>query len=184
MRPPAPVTRLAIHIVASLCLITASLAATAQTPPRHRLQAGDEIAVRVHGHPELSGEFALDGVGAASLPLLGRLALAGATIPQAEARIIAALRPDYLVAPTVSVRLLVTRPIYVLGEVEAPGSYPFRTGLTVMEAVALAGGYSDRADSDALSIVRARDTARQRRPAEERTRVLPGDTVRVGARFF
>ena len=186
-RPTPLPPRHAPWLLAICWLLIASLAASvagAEEPPRHRLQPGDEIAVRVHGHPDLSGEFALDGGGAASLPLLGRLTLAGTTIPQAEARIVAALRPDYLIAPTVSVRLLVTRPIYVLGEVEAPGSYPFRTGLTVMEAVALAGGYSDRADDGSLSIVRARDPARLRLPAAERTRVLPGDTVRVGARFF
>lgn len=170
--------------LAALLLALPVLAQETGRAPQYHLHAGDEITIRVHGHPDLSGDFALDDGGHVSLPLVGSLRLQGVTVRTAARRIEAALRPDYLLQPRVGVRLLQTRPVYVLGEVETPGSYPYRTGLTVMEAVALAGGYSDQADTDALSVVRARDAARRRHEAEERTRVLPGDTIRVDSRFF
>ncbi len=153
-------------------------------PARYRLDAGDRIEVTVYGHEDLSGTYELDGGGSIAFPLVGPIALGGLTLRQAEAAIVGRLRPDYLKHPRVGLQVLNYRPFYILGEVKKPGSYPYRQGLTVMEAVALAGGYTYRADDDDLQIVRGRATERAPRAANERTRVLPGDTIRVPERFF
>lgn len=155
----------------------------AQSPePPYRLRAGDRVAVTVYGHEDLSGEFELDARGRINLPLAGMIELAERTVRQAEAQVVDALRPDYLKHPRVGVRVLGHRPVYVVGEVEQPGRYPFVRGLTVVDAIALAGGYSDRARRDGMEILRGTGGARQPRPATEATRVLPGDAVRVPAR--
>jgi len=149
---------------------------------QYRVSPGDTLSVRVHGHEDLSGEVTVSADGAVRLPLVDRVRVAGRTVAQAEARLAAAYRPDYLTDPSITVLVERTRPVYVLGEVEEPGRYDYERGLTVMESVALAGGYSYRADSDDIAIVR--HGREKPRPAGEDARVLPGDTVRVGQRFF
>ena len=156
----------------------------AREAPRYKLQAGDRIQITVFGHEELSGNFAIDDGGSIAFPLLGRVRLDGLTLYQAEGLLIHALKPDYLVDPRVGIQIREHRPIYILGEVANPGSYPYRQGLTVTEAVALAGGFTFRANEDALRIKRASDPARRGQTATPATRVLPGDTVRVDAGLF
>lgn len=156
----------------------------AREAPAYRLQAGDKLAIRVYGHERLTGKFVLDGQGAIRFPLIGRVRLGGRTRSAAAAVLIDRLKPDYLKEPQVGIRLLNPRPVYVLGEVAEPGSYPYRPGLTVTEAVALAGGFTFRADRDALRISRSRGGRERRRAARPGTRVLPGDTVRVRSSMF
>ncbi len=156
----------------------------ARPAPAYRLQPGDELAIRVFGHERLTGKFVLDARGAIRFPLVGRVRLAGRTRRAAAAVLIDALKPAYLKDPQVGIRLLNPRPVYVLGEVAEPGSYPYRRGLTVTEAVALAGGFTFRAERNALAVSRSRRGRERRRPAEPSTRVLPGDTVHVGSSLF
>lgn len=158
--------------------------APAQSAPSYRLRRGDRLDIRVYGHDDLSGEFVLDGRGRIRFPLLGPVQLGGLTKAAAATRLVDRLKPDYLVDPQVGITILNPRPIYVLGEVAEPGSYPYRTGITVTEAVALAGGFTFRADRDAIAIKRARAETRRRRPADAGTRVLPGDTVHVDSSLF
>ena len=76
------------------------------------------------------------------------------------------------------------RPFYILGEVNKPGSYPYVSGMTVLNAVAIAGGFSYRARSARIIIIRASDPERSDRLAKENTIVLPGDVIKVPERFF
>mgnify|MGYP000373739277 CR=1 FL=1 len=156
----------------------------ARSAPVYRLQPGDELAIRVYGHERLTGKFVLNARGAIRFPLVGRVRLGGRTRRTAAAVLIDRLKPAYLKDPQVGIRLLNPRPVYVLGEVAEPGSYPYRAGLTVTEVVALAGGFTVRADRDALRLSRGRKGREQRRAAEPRTRVLPGDTIHVGSSLF
>jgi polysaccharide export outer membrane protein len=152
--------------------------------PGYRLRPGDRLRITVFGHPDLSGAFDLDAAGRIAFPLIGQVDLAGRTPRAAERALVDRLKPDYLRQPHVGLQVLNLRPVYILGEVETPGSYAYRSGLTVMEAVALAGGFSFRADPDDIAISRARDDGRRRRQAAPDTRVLPGDTVYVDSRLF
>jgi polysaccharide export outer membrane protein len=156
----------------------------AQAAPDYRLQPGDLIRVRVYGHDDLTGDYGLDAAGVIAFPLLGPVRLDGRTLREAERVLVGALRPDYLRDPHVGVHILNPRPVYVLGEVENPGSYPYRAGLTVTEAVALAGGFTFRADEGDIRISRGRDAARRAQRAAAGTQVLPGDTVTVDSRLF
>lgn len=116
---------------------TADTAGTSQ----YRLTAGDKINITVFGQVDLTGEYVIDGSGNVTMPLAGPIPLADATIKESEQRIATRLSEGYLRQPSVSVRVSELRPIYVVGDVKLPGSYPYRFGSTVLSAVAVAGGY-------------------------------------------
>lgn len=158
--------------------------APAKPAPHYRLRRGDRLEIRVYGHTDLSGEFVLDGRGTIRFPLVGPVRLGGLTKGAAATRLVDRLKPDYLKQPQVGITILNPRPVYVLGEVAEPGSYPYRTGLTVTEAVALAGGFTFRADPDAIEISRGQGRSDRRRRAGSGTHVLPGDTVHVDSSLF
>ena len=135
----------------------------------------------VYRQPELSGQFALDGEGYMAVPLVGEILADGLTTRQLEDEIELRLKSGgYLVDPQVGVALLTYRPFYVLGEIANPGSYEFRDGMTVINAVALAGGYTYRADGDGVLIERG---ACQMATMAD-TAVQPGDIIKVPERFF
>lgn len=106
-----------------------------------RLVPGDRIAVTVFGQADLSGVFQVDGEGNIELPLIGAVAVGQLTVKECEKRIETRLADGYIHRPSVSVRINEVRPIYVLGNVKAPGAFPFRHGSSVLSAVAQAGGY-------------------------------------------
>ena len=136
----------------------------------YRLGPEDQIQVTVFRQPELSGQFALDGQGSVALPLVGNVQAAGLTTRELEDEIEQRLKSEhYLVNPQVGVEPLIYRPFYVLGEVNHPGSYEYRNDITVVNAVALAGGYTYRA-KESRGLDRARrlqlpDQDRHRGPA-------------------
>jgi len=147
----------------------------------YQLGPGDLLQVSVFRHEPLSGEFTLDGTGTLALPLVGDVAADGLTPRELEAEIEDELREGrYLIDPHVSIQVLSHRPFYILGEVAAPGPYEYVAGMTLVNAVALAGGYTPRADRSSVTI--SRDHCL--REAMAATRVLPGDVIRVPVRFF
>lgn len=147
----------------------------------YRLGPGDRVRLTVFRHPDLSGEFALDGQGTLSLPLIGDFPANGVTTRKLQADVEQRFREQsYLVEPRVSIAVLTYRPFYILGEVARPGEYEYQNGLTVGRAVALAGGFSYRADQSDIYIRRG-DCMRQ---ANTGTEVLPGEIVQVPERFF
>ena len=172
---------------ACIVLLLGMLAVIAASPARaaeYAFGTGDQLRITVFGHEDLSGEFTISETGDVSLPLVGSLSLGGLGIRQAEAAIVDALKPDYLVNPRVSIEVLNYRPFYILGEVKEPGSYPYVNGMTVTEAVALGGGFTYRAKKERMIIVRASDPTRTERPVSVTDAVLPGDVVKVLERFF
>lgn len=175
----------ACWVLLGLCfLVLPFRAANAEDVPHYTLGPGDRVKVTVFGHDDLSGEFEIDGTGRISLPLIQQVAAIGVTAAELETTITDALKPDYLKNPRVSVEVLNYRPFYILGEVKLPGSYPYVNGMTVINAVALAGGYTYRARENKVAIIRATDAERAEQPANHDTAVLPGDVVMVPERFF
>lgn len=150
----------------------------------YRLGPGDQIRVTVFGQEDLSGEFAVTGSGVISLPLIGDVNAGSRTVGEVEKAVVDALKPDYLVNPRVSVEVLNFRPFFIIGEVNSPGSYPYQHGMTVVNAVALAGGYTYRASKNKVLIKRTNTDSSKEKPANENTMVLPGDVIRVPERFF
>ena len=152
--------------------------------PAYLLGSGDRVRVTVFGEEELSGEFEVDGSGTISLPLIREVQAGGLRIRQLEQVISEKLLDGYLKNPRVSIEVLNYRPFYILGEVKQPGSYPYVSGMTVLNAVALAGGYTYRAKKNGLLITHANRSESKEQPASEETVVLPGDIVKVPERFF
>ena len=161
------------------------MTATAERPARpsvagYRLGPGDQIRLTVFRHEDLSGEFEVDGEGFFAMPLVGEILTAGLTARQLENEIEIRLKGGgYLVDPQVSVEVLNYRPFYIIGEVNNPGSYQYVNGMNVINAVALAGGFTYRADQDdIIDHPRRLERAARSTPSSD-TAVLPGDIIEV-----
>src|SRR5262249_46437931 len=105
-----------------------------------RLSPGDKIKVIVFGEDKLSGDYQIDSAGGVSMPLAGTVQAAGLTKPELEQALTAKFKSEYLRNPRVTVDVISFRPFYVLGEVKNPGEFPYRNGLNVLSAIAIAGG--------------------------------------------
>lgn len=150
----------------------------------YRLGSGDRLRLIVFGEDTLSGEYMVDGSGAVSLPLIGEVRAGGLTLREFQRAVEASLREGYLNDPRVSAEVMNFRPFYIMGEVREPGEYPFTSGLTVVNAVATAGGFSYRANTRVVFIKRAGSDREVQYPLTVNTPVQPGDTIRIGERFF
>lgn len=150
----------------------------------YKLGPGDRVRVTVFRHPDLSGEFQLDGSGAFALPLVGEIQGGGLSARQLETTIEEGLKDGgYLVNPEVGIEVLNYRPFYIIGEVNNPGSYQYVNGMTVINAVALAGGFTYRADQGDIIINRGGSQGPEVEGLLD-TEVLPGDIINVTERFF
>ena len=150
----------------------------------YRLGSGDQLRLIVFGEDTLSGEYMVDGSGAVSLPLIGEVRAGGLTLREFQRAVEASLREGYLNDPRVSAEVMNFRPFYIMGEVREPGEYPFTSGLTVVNAVATAGGFTYRANTRRVFIKRAGAALEVEFPLTANTPVEPGDTIRIGERFF
>ena len=148
------------------------------------LGSSDKVRVTVYGEPSLSGEFFVTGSGLVSLPLIGEVKAAGLTLGQFQTAVQAALSDGYLKEPRVNAEVLTFRPFYILGEVTKPGTYPYTAGLTVLNAVATAGGFTYRANKVLVFIKRNGATSEVKTELTPSVLVAPGDTIRIGERFF
>ena len=179
-----------LRLFASLLLVFAIIGSAAQAASAqgagartaYRLGSGDKIRVTVFGHLEMSGEFLVTGNGLVSLPFVGGMKAGGLTVSELERAIVGRLAPDYLKNPRVSVEVLNFRPFDIIGEVTKPGSYPFRSGMTVINAIAMAGGFTYRAKENSFRIKRAASGTTEK--AQRNTVVFPGDVIEVLERWF
>jgi len=150
----------------------------------YRLGPNDRTRIIVYGQPNLTGEFVLDGSGNLAFPLIGNVPANGMTPTELQRAIAAKLDPDYLHNPSVSVEVASRRPFYVVGEVQKPGSYPYVTDMTVLNAIATAGGQTYRANMGRFYVKRQVDGQVVRVAATQESRLQPGDTVVVRERYF
>ncbi len=163
-------------------LLSTCWLAEASAQSGYKLGAGDKLKVTVFGEEDASGEYEVDSTGAISARLLGRLAVKGLTLAEVEQLLFDQYRSrGYFKNPRISIELTNLRPFYILGEVEKRGSYPYVSGLTVAQAVAIANGYTYRASRSRITI---QHLGSKEEPATEDTPVLPGDIVRGPERFF
>jgi len=151
----------------------------------YRLEAGNKVRINVFNEPNLSGEYVVDQIGNIAVPLVGNIPAAGVTARELARRVEDRLKKDnFLQSPDVAAEVQTFRPFYVLGEVRQPGEFPYTTGLTVLSAIARAGGYDYRASQGRVVLVRTVDGAQKEFLAVERTPILPGDIVKVLERRF
>ncbi len=151
----------------------------------YHLGPGDQIRIITFGDQELSGQFRLDAAGQITVPLLGNMHVAGMTAQDLEHAVGERLKEMNLFKkPSVSVEIISYRPIFVLGEIARPGQYPYQPGMTVLTAVAVAGGFTYRAVEDRFSVVRSVEGHKTEGIAKRQTGVQPGDVVSVYERRF
>ncbi len=150
----------------------------------YKLGPNDRTRIIVYGQPTLTGEYVLDGNGVLAFPLIGNVPANGMTPAQLQHTIASKLDPDYLRNPSVSVEVSSRRPFYVVGEVQKPGSYPYVTDMTVLTAVATAGGQTYRANMGRFYVKRTVNGRTVRIEAKQETKLQPGDTVEVRERYF
>lgn len=160
------------------------LPANADDATAYRLGPGDKVHITVFNEQDLSGDFDVSDQGALALPLIGQVDVKGKTTAEAQKIIASKYGANYLVNPRVSLQVLNYRPFFILGEVKNPGSYPYQSGMTVLDAIALAGGFTPRANKDGITIKRAADPSANATKIDENGLVLPGDILTVGERFF
>jgi polysaccharide export outer membrane protein len=157
----------------------------AESLSEYRLGSGDVLRVQVFDEPELSMEIRLSDGGTISYPFLGELRVMGLTISKLENAIAKGLEGDYLIDPKVNVSVLEYRPFYVNGEVENAGGYPFQPGLTLRKAIALAGGFTERASRTKIFAIAEGMTQKANSKQVGMDDVIqPGDIITVEQSFF
>ncbi|WP_255556408.1 polysaccharide biosynthesis/export family protein [Methylococcus sp. Mc7] len=149
----------------------------------YRLGSGDLIKIYVLNEENLSMEVRLSDAGTISYPFLGEIHALGRTVSELAAEITRGLKGPYLVDPKVSVSVIEYRKFFIGGEVKAPGGYPFQPGLTIQKAVALAGGFTERASSD-IVVIHEDDPMQTPVEANVMTPVRPGDVITIKESFF
>lgn len=152
-------------------------------PPVYKLAPGDRIAVQVFGQTDMSGQFDVNADGSVSMPLIGSVPAAGRTVAAFSDDLRARLN-KFIVKPQFTVDIVTYRQVFVLGEVQHPGGYPYTIGLTAQQAVALAGGFTRRAITDKLVLTRQTDGGPKDYGIALNSFIAPGDTLDVQRRLF
>jgi len=150
----------------------------------YKLDAGDKLRVVVYGQEGLTNSYAIDAGGSITMPLIGSVPARGRTPAGLAAEISAKLRNGYIRDPSVAVEIETYRPFFILGEVAAPGQYPYVPNMSVESAVAIAGGFSPRALRDRVTLTHNNSSGPSRAVVPLGTPLSPGDTVLVGERWF
>ena len=162
----------------------APVSAPARFDGGYRLDAGDKLRVVVYGQEGLTNTYAIDAAGSITMPLIGQVPARGRTPAALAAQITARLRNGYIREPSVAVEIESYRPFFILGEVQAPGQYPYVPNMTVESAVAIAGGFSPRARRDYVTLTHTDASGTSRIAVPMGTPIGPGDTLQIGERWF
>jgi polysaccharide export outer membrane protein len=150
----------------------------------YHLDAGDKLRVVIYGQEGLTNTYAIDAGGSITMPLIGSVPARGRTPAGLAAQIAAKLRAGFIRDPSVAVEIESYRPFFILGEVAAPGQYPYVPNMTVESAVAIAGGFTPRARRDSVTVTHTEAGSPARYVVPPGTSISPGDTVLVGERWF
>jgi len=157
--------------------------AVAATAVPH-FQGGEKIRITVYNEPSLTGDYDIDSNGMVTLPLAGTVRAQGLTQPEFEQELAKKFKSEYLRNPKVTVTILQYRPIYMVGEVEKQGEYPYKPGLNALTAMAMAGGGTYRANRNYLLIQHVGEKGMKEYPQAASTLILPGDLIRIPERYF
>ena len=179
-----------LSLSSAIATLPAEALAQAQPPSAapaagtYVLGPNDRIRLKVYGEPDIAGEYEIDSNGQVSIPLAGHIGAAGLTTKQLERKIASTLAKGIVRDPRVNVEVALYRPYYILGEVKKGGEYPYRLGLTVMDAVASAGGFTYRANENKVFLRRSGAGAEEVYALDAPILVFPGDNIRIPERYF
>jgi polysaccharide biosynthesis/export protein VpsN len=169
----------------ALALWLPAAAALAQpTDGDYRLGAGDRIIIKVFSEEDLSMDVRINDTGRLNYPFLGELVVQGLTVAELEQVITHGLKGSYLRDPTVTVLVAEYRPFFVNGEVQRPGAFPYQPRLTVQQAIALGGGFTERGSHSRIDVIRASDPQHKTVRVELTDPVFPGDIITVKQSIF
>lgn len=187
-------TKVTVIVIASLGVAACSGGAKPALDPNqpavesvdapYRLGLSDRVRVTTFNEPTLTGEFQIGGTGTINFPLIGEVPAQGKTAAELDEALTTRLADGYLRDPRVAVEVTTFRPFFILGEVERPGRYPTAEGMTIGRAIALAGGYTYRANKNKVFIRRRGDNVEREIASESDIAVAPGDILRIGERYF
>ena len=170
--------------LALLLALAVSFNVMAQDNQTYRLSTGDVLSVTVFNEPELGLKAAkITDDGRISVPLLGQVEVKGKTVSEVEVLLTQLFNADYLKKPSVSVTITEYRPFYINGEVEKPGSYAFRTNMTVQIAITIAGGFTERASRNSIYLLKEIEGAARKKVTISDV-VSPGDVITIEESFF
>jgi polysaccharide biosynthesis/export protein len=155
-----------------------------QTETAYVLGPGDVLQITVYDQPDLTGPYHISDGGTLAMPLLGVVPAQGLTLQQLQQELLQRLQAKVVKSPDVTLQVTEYRPFFILGEVKNPGSYPYVPDMTVLTAVALAGGFTFRASQTEVSVTRRMASQAHEARAQRAARVLPGDTIYVFERHF
>ena len=158
--------------------------ATSSQIDDYRLGPGDKVRITVFNEPTLSGEFAVSSEGKLSLPLVGDIHAAGLLVSEVAQQAETLLGNGYLRNPKVNAEVATFRPFFILGEVKLPGQYPYVPKMTIFGAIATAQGVTPRAARKVVYIRRADSQQEETFVLSPDLKVSPGDTIRIGERYF
>jgi polysaccharide biosynthesis/export protein len=151
----------------------------------YTLDTGDQLRVTVFGQDAMAGDYVVDGAGSISLPLIAQVGARGLTSEQLEQEIGTKLiAGGFLKEPNVNVQILTHRPFFILGQVAQPGQFVYMENMTVLAAVAMAGGFTARADPDGFTITRKVGNQIVEERAQRNSVVKPGDVIYVRERIL
>jgi polysaccharide export outer membrane protein len=162
----------------------AGTAAAYEYDAGYRVGAGDRLTIRVAGEADLTNDYLVDGSGNISMPYIKTTYVGGMSAPEIEKLVATRLRNGFLRNPSVSVQVTTSRPFFILGEVTSAGSFPYQPGMTVQNAIAIAGGYSPRAHQGPVLITRKNVEGTETHKAPVTTQIYPGDVIYVRERWF
>ena len=150
----------------------------------YALSSADKVRVTIYNEPTLSGEYSVGANGMIAFPLIGDVKAAGASASRLSDALRVRLSDGFVRNPSVSVEVLTFRPFYVLGEVNRAGEYPYSAGMSVLQAIASAQGFSYRANKQYVFLKRAGSDREEKVAITPTLAVHPGDTIRVAERYF
>ncbi len=178
----APVASPPLYSSTTTPVLAPAPAITTQLP--YTLDSGDRLRIVVFGQDGLTNSYLVDASGHIAMPLIGSVMAKGATTDQLSARIAEKLRDGYIREPHVAVEVEAYRPFFILGEVTAPGQYPYIANMTAETAVAIAGGFAPRAVRQSVVLIRTYNGQQMRMTVPLGYQLRPGDTINVQERWF
>jgi len=165
------------------CATTVNTPVSEWQPVEYKLGPADQLRITVFNEPGLTGPYVVGAQGTIAYPLVGDIRAAGLTVPEFT-EVLRMRLSEYVRSPSVSVEVANYRPFFILGEVTRPGTYPYQVDITVMNAVATAGGFTYRANRSRVFVRHANEPEEHAYELTPSTPVLPGDTIRIGERIF
>jgi polysaccharide export outer membrane protein len=148
------------------------------------LQAGDKLNIIVYGEPTLTAAYAVDPSGYLALPVVGTMKVAGSTTDELQRELVTRLQEQHIKDPNVTVEVAEFRPFYIMGEVLKPGVYPYLSGLNVLSALAIGGGWTYRADESKVYIQHAGEKTMHEYDLGQPIPILPGDIIQIPRRYI